>query len=77
MEVQRARLLLAEGKVDDAARWCAERGLGVEDEPSYLQEREHLVLARVLLAQDEADQALRLLERHLEEAQAQVGAAVR
>jgi LuxR family maltose regulon positive regulatory protein len=68
--VQRARLLLAQGKVDAAARWCAERGLSVEDEPSYLREREHLVLARVLLARGKPDQALRLLERLLEEAQA-------
>jgi ATP/maltotriose-dependent transcriptional regulator MalT len=68
--VLRARLLLARGKVDAAARWCDERGLGVEDEPSYLREREHLVLARVLLAQDKPDQALRLLERLREEAQA-------
>ena len=67
--VQRARLLLAQGKVDDAARWIAERGLGVEDEPSYLREREHLVLARVQLAQDEPDQALRVLKRLHEEAQ--------
>src|SRR5215207_6868003 len=67
VEVQRARLLLAEGKVEDAARWCAERGLGAEDEPSYLREREHLLLARVLLAQEEPDRALRLLERHFEE----------
>jgi LuxR family maltose regulon positive regulatory protein len=37
--------------------------LDVEDEPSYLREREHLVLARVLLSQDKPDQALRLLER--------------
>jgi LuxR family transcriptional regulator, maltose regulon positive regulatory protein len=43
----------------------------VEDEPSYLREREHLVLARVLLAQGKVDQALRLLRWHLEEAQAQ------
>src|SRR5215207_3329129 len=71
VEVQRARLLLAQGKVDDAARWCTERGLGVEDEPSYLREREHLVLARVLLAQGKVDQALRLLRGHLEEAQVQ------
>jgi LuxR family transcriptional regulator, maltose regulon positive regulatory protein len=69
--VQRARLMLAQGKVEDASRWCAERGLGVEDEPSYLREREHLILARVLFAQGEVDQARRLLERHLEEAQAQ------
>jgi LuxR family maltose regulon positive regulatory protein len=69
--VQRARLLLAQGKVEDAARWCAERGLSVEDEPSYLREREHLVLARVLLAQEKPDQALHLLERQLEKAQEQ------
>jgi LuxR family transcriptional regulator, maltose regulon positive regulatory protein len=68
--VQRARLMLAEGKVDAAACWCAERGLSVEDEPSYLREREHLVLARVLLTQNKPDQALRLLERLREEAQA-------
>jgi LuxR family maltose regulon positive regulatory protein len=67
--VQRARLLLAQGNVDDAARWCAERRLGVEDELSYLREREHLVLARVLLAQDKPDQALSLLERLREEAE--------
>jgi LuxR family transcriptional regulator, maltose regulon positive regulatory protein len=68
--VQRARLLLAQGKVEDAALWCAERGLGVEDEPSYLREREHLVVARVLLAQCKPDQALRLLERLREAAEA-------
>jgi LuxR family transcriptional regulator, maltose regulon positive regulatory protein len=42
----------------------------VEDEPSYLREREHLVLARVLLAQCKPDQALRLLERLREAAEA-------
>jgi LuxR family transcriptional regulator, maltose regulon positive regulatory protein len=68
--VQRARLLLALGKVDDAAHWCAERRLGVEDELSYLREREHLVVARLLLAQDKPEQALRLLERLREEAEA-------
>src|ERR687893_756199 len=68
--VQRARLLLAQGKVDAVARWTAERGLSAEDKPSYLREREHLVLARVLLAQDNLDQALRLLKGLREEAQA-------
>jgi LuxR family transcriptional regulator, maltose regulon positive regulatory protein len=68
--VQRARLLVAQGKVEDAARWCAERGLGVEDEPSYLREREHLLLARVLLAQGKPDQVLMLLKRLREKAQA-------
>ncbi len=68
--VQRARLLLAQGEVSAAARWAAERGLGVEDEPSYPREREHLVLARVLLAEGKPEQALRLLERLLAAAEA-------
>jgi LuxR family transcriptional regulator, maltose regulon positive regulatory protein len=60
---QRARLLLAHGQVDDAARWVEDRGLGADDQPSYPREREYLMLARVLLATDAPDQALRLLER--------------
>ena len=60
---QRARLLLAHGDVAAAARWTSERGLGPDDEPSYPQEPEYLVLARVLLAQDRPGQALELLER--------------
>jgi LuxR family maltose regulon positive regulatory protein len=60
---QRARLLLAQGDVAAAARWTAKRGLGPDDEPSYPREPAYLVLARVLLAQDLPDQALRLLDR--------------
>jgi LuxR family maltose regulon positive regulatory protein len=60
---QRARLLLAQGKVAAAARWAQERGLGADDEPDYPREREHLVLARVLLAQGRSGPALALLER--------------
>ena len=60
---ERARLALAHGDVDTAARWVRGRGLGVEDEPSYPREREHLVLARVLLADQAPEQALGLLER--------------
>ncbi len=60
---QRARLLLALGDLATAARWTAERGLSADDELSYPKEPEYLVLARVLLAQDRADQALGLLER--------------
>ena len=60
---QRARLLLAQGEVAAAARWTKERGLGPDDEPDYPREREYLVLARVLLAQDRPSQALALLER--------------
>ena len=62
---QRARLLLAQGDVAAAARWAEERGLSAADQPAYQREREHLVLARVLLAQDRAGLALSLLERLL------------
>ena len=58
----RARLALANGQVDAAARWVRQRGLAVQDEPSYPRERDYLVLARVLLAQQAPERALALLE---------------
>jgi LuxR family transcriptional regulator, maltose regulon positive regulatory protein len=58
-----ARLLLAHGRIADAVHWAAERGLDVSDEPSYPRERDHLVLARVLLAQQAPKRALGLLAR--------------
>ena len=61
--VQRARLLLAQGDFTAVARWAQDRGLRTDDEPMYHKEREHLVLARVLLAQDQAAEALALLDR--------------
>jgi len=60
---QRARLLLAQGDVAAASRWAQEAGLRADDEPLYQQEREHLVLARVLVAQDQPAEALALLDR--------------
>jgi LuxR family transcriptional regulator, maltose regulon positive regulatory protein len=60
---QRARLLLAQGDVAAAARWTEERGLAADDESSYPREPAYLLLARVLLAQDQPDQALRVLDR--------------
>jgi LuxR family maltose regulon positive regulatory protein len=62
---QRAQLLLAQGDTAAAARWTQQRGLRPDDEPGYPQEREYLVLARVLLAQDRPGQALTLLDRLL------------
>jgi ATP/maltotriose-dependent transcriptional regulator MalT len=59
--VWRARLLLARGKVAEAARWAERRGLGTDDQPTWPREGEYLVLARVLLAQQQPDRALRLL----------------
>jgi LuxR family transcriptional regulator, maltose regulon positive regulatory protein len=62
---QRARLLLTQGDVAAAARWTQELGLRPDDAPGYPREREYLVLARVLLAQDRPAQALILLETML------------
>jgi LuxR family transcriptional regulator, maltose regulon positive regulatory protein len=59
----RARLHLTNGEVESAARWIQRRGLAVQDEPSYPHERDYLVLARVLLAQEASKSALEILER--------------
>lgn len=58
-----ARLLLAQGDVDAAARWVAGRGIGPDDEPTFSREPAYLVLARVLIARNQAGSALTLLDR--------------
>jgi LuxR family transcriptional regulator, maltose regulon positive regulatory protein len=68
---ERARLLLAQGDLAAAARWIQQRRLVPDDEPRYPREREYLVLARVLLAQNRPGPALALLDRMLAAAAAQ------
>jgi ATP/maltotriose-dependent transcriptional regulator MalT len=63
VQAQRARLLLAQGDLAAAARFPPENGLGPDDEPDYAREPGHLVLARILLAQDRPGLALALLDR--------------
>jgi len=72
----RARVLAAQGKLDEALSWARERGLSVDDDLSYLREFEHITLARVLLARYTAEradrsnhEATRLLERLLRAAE--------
>jgi LuxR family maltose regulon positive regulatory protein len=60
---QRVRLLLAQGQLAEAAAWAAARGLDPGDQPSYPREREYLLLARLLIAQDQPQRALPLLGR--------------
>jgi LuxR family maltose regulon positive regulatory protein len=60
---QQARLLLAQGDLPAAARFARDNGLGPDDEPDYARESGHLVLARLLLAQDRPGQSLALLDR--------------
>jgi LuxR family maltose regulon positive regulatory protein len=59
----RARLLLAGGNVAEAAKWARQCGMPAADEPSYPGESGHLVLARVLVAENHPVRALELLER--------------
>jgi ATP/maltotriose-dependent transcriptional regulator MalT len=74
----RARLALAHGQVAEVARWLQDRGLSVDDAPTYPREGEYLVLVRVLLAQPAPDRALGLLERlhGLAVAQGRVGSLI-
>ena len=74
----RARLLLAQGDVTTAAQWAEAAGLRPDDEPDYPREPEYLLLARVLLAQNESDLALTLLQRLLDGAvsQARTGSII-
>jgi len=73
-----ARLKLAHGDLAAIARWSAERGLGPDDEPSYIREPEYLALARMLLVQKPPGQAIALLERMLDLAvsQARTGSVI-
>jgi LuxR family maltose regulon positive regulatory protein len=72
----RARVWVAQGKLDQALDWAREQGLSVKDEPTYLHECEHITLARILLAQYKSDrtqtslhEAIGLLERLLKAAE--------
>ncbi len=67
----RARLLLVQGSLAAVVRWASERGLSASDAASYAREPEHLVLARLLLAQDQPDRARALLDRLLALAETQ------
>ncbi len=68
----RARVHLAQGRIDAALAWAHDRHLFTTDALSYLHEFEHITLARILLTQDTVaaaegprGEATRLLERLL------------
>jgi LuxR family maltose regulon positive regulatory protein len=66
----KTRLLIEGGDLDGAARWTLERGLDVADDISYLCEVEYLSLARLHVAQSNADEGVALLNRLLQAAEA-------
>ncbi|MGN6489904.1 MAG: LuxR C-terminal-related transcriptional regulator [Devosia sp.] len=71
----RARLLIAQRRLDEAARWQRDAGLGADDPLTYPREYEHITLARLLLARDleggprAGSEALPFLRRLLEAAE--------
>ncbi len=78
IEALKAKVYLKQGRLDLAQAWAHERRLSADDEISYLDEFEHLILARVLIAECQRRQgrssilqAIGLLERLLKAAEAQ------
>lgn len=66
----RARVRIVQGRLDDARAWARERGIAPTDPPTYLAEYDQLTLARLLVAEGDAREALDLLDRVLHVAQA-------
>jgi LuxR family maltose regulon positive regulatory protein len=64
------RLWLTQGDVATAASWASTSGVTIDDELNYLHERQHIALARALIAQGQPGQALGLLARLRQSAEA-------
>ncbi len=76
ISAMKARIWVAQGRLDKALEWVREQGLSAEDDLGFLHEFEHITLARVLIAQYQNDRsdasiqaAMRLLERLLQAAE--------
>jgi len=59
----KARMWLAQGKLLEALNGLRERGVSVEEEPTFIREFELITLARILLAQGDWETLLGLLKR--------------
>ena len=66
----RARLRIIQGRLDDARDWASEHRVAPTDPPTYLSEYNQLTLARLLVAEGDAREALDLLNRALDAAEA-------
>jgi len=62
-EAWKARIWLMKGNLDRVVNWAKGRGLRLNDDLTPLREPEHIMLARILIAQGRLDDALGLLER--------------
>jgi LuxR family maltose regulon positive regulatory protein len=71
VDARKARIHIKQGRLDKAQVWARERGLSITDEASYLNEYEHLTLARTRLAECSFEGVGPLLERLLALAETQ------
>jgi LuxR family maltose regulon positive regulatory protein len=70
IKASRVRLWLAQGNLEEAARWAEQSGLTANDPVSYIREPEYLALLHVFLAQGKTDATWTLAERLLHAAEA-------
>ncbi len=66
----KARIWLTEGNLEAAQQWIQERLLNLDDELQFAREPENIVLARILVARDEFEDAINLLDRLIKKAEA-------
>jgi ATP/maltotriose-dependent transcriptional regulator MalT len=66
----RARVWIAQGRLDDARAWARERGIAPTEAPTFLAEYDLLTVARLLIAEGHTSEAFDLLDRILDAAQA-------
>lgn len=77
IHAQKARIWIAQGKLNKALTWVLDQGLSLDDDLGYLREFEHITVARGLIAQYHHEgvysciqEAAQLLERLLKAAEA-------
>ncbi len=56
-----ARIYLKQGRLPKAEEWIREHGLSANDEPGYLREFEHIILARVRIAEYQSNREERII----------------
>lgn len=71
IEARKACIYLKQGRLNKALEWVQNQGLSTSDETNYMSEFEHLVLARVRIAEHDFAGIDEMLERMLIAAEAQ------
>jgi LuxR family maltose regulon positive regulatory protein len=63
-----SRIWLAQDKLEAAAQWVRERGLGPDEEPTHVSGFEYIAFVRILIARGRGDETIELLQRMLDAA---------